>query len=49
MIEKKIENFHGFCELQHSTILEVKADILIKTVENVKDGVKRCLSKKYYN
>ena len=27
----------------------MKTDILIKTVKNLKDGVKRCLSKKYNN
>ena len=47
--EKKMRNFTDFTNYEIVIFWRIKTDILIKTVENLKDGVKQCLSKKYYN
>ena len=44
-----MRNFTDFANYAIVLYWRIKTDILIKTVENVKDGVKRCLSKKYNN
>ena len=40
-----MRNFTDFVNYEIALLWRIKTDILIKTVENLKDGVKRCLSK----
>ena len=44
-----MRNFTDFANYEIVLYKGLKTDFLIKTVENLKDEVKRCLSKKYNN